>query len=379
MTPAGIVTLAALVLPGCGDGDPSGPGTEVDEPIVSARMRVDVIEPGSKAILRDTSVLLKWSSAGEEGVSYAILLDTVSPPARLHADDAAETSYVAKGLNYGEMYFWRVIASHDDVSDTSAVWTLGTMVRGFRGRDTLVNPPALYVDTVDPGLILRIDTTVLVESTRDTSWSSISEEVYDSLLSLGDDSISGTVKADVREYVVKGVKEIDTSYVIRESSEGAFDTAATYDTTFEEVGTVVDTVGFLRIESLFGTEDTTEQADTVVITDTLSGITDMVVDNPDSAWYITWDGTLAAYGRTTKSLTLKETVWSANSLVKDTVHDCFWIGTDYRGLVRYTSSSIRYFNLDNGLLPDNRIFGVSLRGKHVEAFTPEAEVRIVRF
>ena len=70
--------------------------------------------PDSQSIVPDSPILLTWKGGDPDlgaKVSFTVLVDTRSPPVAMQASGIADTALELAGLELGQRYYWKVIAS----------------------------------------------------------------------------------------------------------------------------------------------------------------------------------------------------------------------------------------------------------------------------
>jgi sugar lactone lactonase YvrE len=84
--------------------------------------------PADNAANVSTAPLLSWSEVAG-AFRYDVLLDTISPPARVIASDLTETSFTPSNLQPNAKYFWSVVAKGDPFCATASKAT--SSIRSF--------------------------------------------------------------------------------------------------------------------------------------------------------------------------------------------------------------------------------------------------------
>jgi len=84
-----------------------------------------LVSPDDREILSSDSVELEWGGEDDDGdeITYTVYLDTDSDPSTIVFEEEDEEFYDASGLEDGETYYWKVVASDGEDETKSTIWS----------------------------------------------------------------------------------------------------------------------------------------------------------------------------------------------------------------------------------------------------------------
>lgn len=97
---------------------------------------------------RAIDVELQWNASDPDGdpLRFDVLLDNNTPPTVAKATDIAERSHQTEGLDYGELYYWRIVVRDDAKHEVEGpVWSFTTMADPNKGAIVIDQIPDVLV------------------------------------------------------------------------------------------------------------------------------------------------------------------------------------------------------------------------------------------
>ena len=87
-------------------------------------MSVNLVSPDDESVVAGTRVDLEWEVEGDyPDITFDLYLDDNPNPHNLIAEDISELTHRESGLNEGETYYWKIIATYDEGEAESVVWS----------------------------------------------------------------------------------------------------------------------------------------------------------------------------------------------------------------------------------------------------------------
>jgi hypothetical protein len=214
--------------------DPSYPDIGADEYQPNPPQNFSLVAPDSGQVLVPIHGLLVWhrSVAAEY---YEVLLDTVSPPAKVFRNWYADTTIPYQNLQPNKSYFWQVKAYNDSVPNkalvVSNIWNFTTV--------PLPLPPSnLVLDNVSYHEVSL--------SWQDNSTDELGFYILLRTDSIGNDLIVDSVDANITSYLLSGLSP-NTRYWI---SVAAYNQYGYYNPASSNIITLAQTPGPVMLDSI---------------------------------------------------------------------------------------------------------------------------------
>ena len=276
--------------------------TSSSEPVNTAPNAPYNPTPSDGATNQNRNVDLSWSCEDPDGddLTYTVYFADTTPPVSMVADDLTSTSYDLGTLDYGETYYWQIIATDEyGVSTDGPIWQFTVINAPAPGDDDDddddVTPPGPSPgpgdddDFVGPGGNMKPTAAATVDKNTGTPGETFNFDASDS------EDIDGTIESYTWDF------DDGTGEYTGVTISHVFSSAGTYEVmlTVEDSGGLTDTLNEpIVVEIVAGnnppTDLTISPSETMTSVDTDVDFTISATDEDENdtiTYTIDWDDT----------------------------------------------------------------------------------------
>jgi hypothetical protein len=196
------------------------------EPVVTDASAPNTPQPSDKSINQLLVVTLKWEC--NDAVSYNIYFDTQSSPTKLIALNSTQKFQVISNLEYGQTYYWKVIANFLDGSNKAGpVWSFSTGANANPGGTGYV----MYmhnISTTLPSNVNALYQVVDMSNHGATNLKSSDFDVYEDGALLSSESQVTIKKHDQLPFRIRTVLMLDNSTSLTNNIDQIRNAATTF-------------------------------------------------------------------------------------------------------------------------------------------------------